>query len=93
MTAIQQQTLDETGVFVDLVLGDDDLVRAEFDALIADCWETPCEPSRRQPCPPAGGWAAWPPGRWPRWHRIPLAATAPTCRPEGRGRDPPGRLA
>ena len=93
MTAIQQQTLDEAGVFVDLVLGDDDLVRAEFDALIADSWESPCEPSRRKPCPSAGGWAAWPPGRWPRWHRIPLAATVLTCRPEARGRDPPGRLA
>ena len=93
MTAIQQQTLDEAEVFVDLVLGDDDWVRAEFDALIADCWESPCEPPRRKPCPPAGGWAALPPGRWPRGPRVPLGAEVHSHRPEGRGRDPPVRLA
>ena len=45
-----QQTLDQAEVFVDLLLGDDDLMRAEFDALIAACWESPCEPARRRPC-------------------------------------------
>ncbi|HZX03766.1 hypothetical protein, partial [Kribbella sp.] len=60
MATNQQQAAAEaevfTEVFVDLVLGDDDLVRAEFDALIADCWESPSEPPRRKTSPPGGGW-------------------------------------
>ena len=83
-----QQTLDQAEVFVDLVLGDDDLVRAEFDALIAACWESPCEPARRRPCPPVGAWADRPPPRWPRRPGIPLGPV-PLRRPEGRARGPP----
>jgi hypothetical protein len=89
MTATQQQVPDQVEVFVDLVLGDDDLVRAEFDALIAACWETPCEPPHRRPSPPAGGWAARPPHRGPRRPGLLLDATGPTRRPHGRERGPP----
>ncbi|MDX6237983.1 MAG: hypothetical protein QOG10_2798 [Kribbellaceae bacterium] len=83
-----QQLLDQAEVFVDLVLGDDDLVRAEFDALIAACWESPCEPPTGRPCPPAGAWAARPPPRWPRRPGSRLGF-APTRRPQRRERGPP----
>ncbi|MGY4771259.1 hypothetical protein ACXC9Q_30495 [Kribbella sp. CWNU-51] len=93
MTAIQQPLLDAAEVFVDLVLGDDEWMRAEFDALIADCWESPSEPPRGKLCPPAGGWAAGPPSRWPRRPGRPVRPTVSTSRPQGRGRGPPGRVA
>ncbi|GAB2642646.1 hypothetical protein [Kribbella swartbergensis] len=89
MTAIEQQTVDAAEVFVDLVLGDDDLVRDEFDALIAACWESPRRPSRRKPCPPDGGWAAWPPRARERGSGPPAGTSVPTRRPDGRGRGPP----
>ncbi|MGW6277049.1 hypothetical protein [Kribbella sp. NPDC055071] len=90
MTAAnQEQTLAEAEVFIDLVLGDDDLVRAEFDALIAACWESPSEPPRRKLSPPGGGKAGRPPRRWPRRHRSPLTDRAPAPRPLGRERGPP----
>jgi len=83
-----QRTLDRTEGFVDLVLGDDDLVRAEFDALIAACWESPREPPVRRPSPPAGAWAARPPLR--RSCRPGSTfGPVPTQRPDGRQRGPP----
>ncbi|MFC9694991.1 hypothetical protein ACFTSF_40970 [Kribbella sp. NPDC056951] len=90
MTATnQQQTLVEAEVFFDLVLGDDDLLRAEFDALIAACWESPSEPPRRDPSPPGGGWARRPPHRWPPWDRSLLTERVPAQRPYSRERGPP----
>jgi len=71
MTATdRQQTIAE--VFADLVLDDDDLMRAEFDALIAACWESPSEPLRCMPSPPGGGWAGRPPRLPPPWQRSTL---------------------
>lgn len=90
-TTNQQQTIAEAEVFVDLVLDDDDLMRAEFDALIAACWESPSEPARRKPSPPGGGWAGRPPRRWPPWHRSPLTDRVPARRPHSRERGPPPR--
>jgi hypothetical protein len=88
MTATRQQTAGEAEVFVDLVLGDDDWVRAEFDALIAACWESPCEPPPDKLCPPAGAWAARPFSRWPRRPGMKLAAVS-RQQPPGRERGPP----
>lgn len=85
-----QQPVGVPEVFVDLVLGDDDLMRAEFDALIAACWESPCEPPRRRPCPPAGAYADRSSARSPRGRGLPLAP-APRRRPESRQRGPPER--
>ena len=83
-----QHALDEAEAFVDLVLADDELVRAEFDALIADCWEEPCEPPTRLPSPSVGAWAERPPHRWPR--RVGLRdSRIPRRRPHGRQRGPP----
>jgi hypothetical protein len=72
-----ERTLDEADVFTDLVLADDELVREEFDALIAACWEAPCEPPTRMPGPAAGPWA-WRPPR--RWSRASAAAAQPPAR-------------
>jgi hypothetical protein len=69
--------------FIDLVCQDEQLLRAEFDALIAASWQTPRRPvppapprrpppfARRFPAPPAGGGPA-PVQRVPddkRWRR------------------------
>jgi hypothetical protein len=90
MTAAnEQQTIADAEVFVDLVLADDDLMRAEFDALMAACWESPSEPPRCKPSPPSGGWAGRPPHRWPPWHRSILIGTVPARRPRSRQRGPP----
>jgi hypothetical protein len=89
MTANQQQTLDEVEVFADLVLGDDDWVRAEFDALIADCWDAPSEPPRRKDSPPAGGWSRQPPDRLPGCPGTPLVTAVVSQRPQSRERGPP----
>jgi hypothetical protein len=86
MTAIHQR-VDE--VFLDLVLDDSDLLRAEFEGLIADCWETPCQPPRRKLCPPVGGWAAPPPAGRPGRPDQPVADTFATRPPEARQRGPP----
>lgn len=83
-----QQTLHQDEVFVELVLGDDGLVRAEFDALIAACWESPCEPPRRRHCPPVGAWAPWPQPRLARAPGVPCNPVPPR-RPDGRQRGPP----
>jgi hypothetical protein len=90
MTMTTQQTLDEAEVFLDLALADDELVRAEFDALIAACWESPCEPPRDKTSPPDRAWAARPPSRWPRRGGSPLGPGL-ARRPLGRGRGPPVR--
>ncbi|WP_132155399.1 hypothetical protein [Kribbella antiqua] len=90
MTMTSQQVLDEAEAFLDLALGDDDLLRAEFDALIAACWESPYEPPLDKPCPPEGGWAPRPPSRWPGRPRLRLGL-APTRSPQRRERGPPRR--
>lgn len=90
MTATsQQQTLADDEVFVDLVLDDDDLMRAEFDALIAACWEAPSEPPRCKPSPPGGGWAGRPTRRWPPWHSSAGSRSIPARPPQGKQRGPP----
>jgi len=40
-----------TDAFVDLICADDELVRAEFDALMRDCW--PADTPGSAPLPPA----------------------------------------
>jgi hypothetical protein len=90
MTATRQSQVEDH--FLDLVLDDDELVRAEFDALIAATWESPCEPPQHKSGPPVGGWAAAPPpARWPRRPGLPIARTVRTRRPQGRQRGPPHR--
>jgi hypothetical protein len=80
----------EADVFVELVYDDAELVRAEFDALIAACWESPCEPPLGKACPPDGGWAGRP--SLPALQRPGLpAAPARRHQPEGRQRGPPPR--
>ena len=74
--------------FVDLICQDDDLVRAEFDALVAASWDTPPGPP-----PPA------PPRRPPAGadHSVtpvvdaarPYAGTSPVRRRDRRQRGPP----
>jgi hypothetical protein len=81
-----EQLIDDA--FVDLALADDELMRAEFDALIAACWESPCEPPLDKSSPPARAWGARPPSRQPRLRGRRLGC-GPTRRPLGRGRGPP----
>ncbi|TDU83916.1 hypothetical protein EV138_6380 [Kribbella voronezhensis] len=88
MTAIHQRTpVDE--VFLDLVLDDSDLLRAEFDALITACWETPCQPPRRKLCPPVGGWAAPRPAARSQRDGFLPTDMSPARPPRGRQRGPP----
>jgi hypothetical protein len=85
---IAQQLVDETTALLDLEL-DDALVRAEFDALIAECWEDPCEPPPDKPCARLGGWPARPSIRSTA-HEAGIATDlAPSPRPHVRGRGPP----
>jgi len=72
--------------FLDLVCQDDELLRAEFDALIAASWHTPpppppapSDPARRPP-----GWPPAPPGE-PR----PLRQTVREAPRLRRQRSPP----
>jgi hypothetical protein len=45
--------VDELDAFLDVVCGDPELVRAEFDDLVAACWDdSPPEPPTRQRRPP-----------------------------------------
>jgi len=46
--------VDELDTFLDVICGDPELVRAEFDDLIAACWHDspPSPPSRRRRPPP-----------------------------------------
>ena len=77
--------------FLDLVCSDADLVRAEFDAIIAAGWpERPVPPTRspvpRPPVPPADG-----PGGW-----VVISVAGPVSEPGapgtgGRERSPPRR--
>jgi hypothetical protein len=75
--------------FADLVYADDDWVRDEFDAIIAESFD---EPPRNNPRPQ--GW--WPPHR-PAHRQSPcggemeLAAGHETCGEGGRQRAPPHR--
>jgi hypothetical protein len=82
MTA--DQVLEDADVFLDVALGDDDFVRAEFDALIAACWESPCEPPLDKPGPSVGGWAAGAP---------PPGGPRPPPPPAPIPRDPPVTIA
>lgn len=80
------RTVDET--FLDLVTRDDDLVRAEFDALIAASWDAPPPPPPAAPAP-----ADRPPG-WPEpSHPGPprLADRRRPGRRVSRQRSPPAR--
>jgi len=88
MAVDTQQLLDEDEAFLDLALADDELMRAEFDALISACWEAPYEPPLDNPCPPAGGWSARPPSRKASRPSVPLGLVTPR-RPAGRARGPP----
>ncbi|NIK58198.1 hypothetical protein [Kribbella shirazensis] len=85
---VTEQPIAEHEAFADLVLSDDDLVRAEFDDLIAACWESPYEPPPGKPSPPTRGREPRPPLSRPRSSRIRLDRW-PLRRPLGRGRGPP----
>jgi len=78
----------ERDAFIDLVYQDEDLVRAEFDALVAAAWDTPppLPPALPQPADPAPGWPVGPPPRPP----APAAGPAPTGWWLCRQRSPPG---
>lgn len=71
-TSLDAGTTSDTGTtgvpvrpgdpFVDLVYGDEELVRAEFEALIAASWDPPppTPPARPQPAGGPPGWhTAW----------------------------------
>jgi hypothetical protein len=83
---VEIQQLDEA--FLDLTLADDELMRAEFDALIAACWESPSEPPVDKPCPPGGGHTAGPRSRRARRGVRALRPVLPQ-RTDGRARGPP----
>ncbi|MFC6160162.1 hypothetical protein [Kribbella jiaozuonensis] len=83
---LDTQQLDEA--FLDLALADDELLRAEFDALIAASWESPSEPPLDKPCPPGGGHSAWPRSRRARQGKRALRPVLPK-RTDGRARGPP----
>ncbi|WP_410791073.1 hypothetical protein [Kribbella sp. C-35] len=85
---VDTQQLDQA--FLDLTLADDELMRAEFDALIAAVWESPCEPPLDKPCPRGGGQTARPPSRRARRGTGALGRVPPR-RPDGRARGPPRR--
>jgi hypothetical protein len=83
-TAHVDQTIDDA--FLDLVSRDDDLVRAEFDGLVAACWQDP-PPSFPAPPRPHGrppAWPAPPPAQPPAPAPVPPPAPA-----RGRQRSPP----
>jgi hypothetical protein len=77
--------------FVDLICQDDELVRAEFDALVAACWDI-APPPARPPAPPRPAWR--PPG-WPVESLRNVAPPPPPSPPLGRRynrqRSPPNR--
>ncbi|HKX66270.1 MAG TPA: hypothetical protein VJN29_03510 [Intrasporangium sp.] len=85
-------TLEEQ--FLELVYSDEDLVQAEFEAIIAAEWPTPPpvrpplrRPASRPPTPPEGP-----------WRRVQLKRAANRARHPGVGgwarqRSPPGRPA
>jgi hypothetical protein len=79
-------SLDEA--FLDLVTADDDLVRAEFDALIAASWDAPPPPPPAVPAP-ADRPPGWPAPRGPEPVRR-AGRLVPARRPT-RQRSPPQR--
>lgn len=78
-------TMREPDAFADLVYADEQWVRAEFDALMRECW--PENPPGRPPHPPAPRprAAAGPHGT----ARVPTGARAPAAAPGGSERAPP----
>jgi hypothetical protein len=91
--AVEAAAVDEAEeTFLALVYTDEELLRAEFDAIIADSWNEPTPPARQRPTRPP----APPPQR--RRHRSGTAGRAPGRQhyPAGEGRSrqrapPPGR--
>ncbi|MER7243189.1 hypothetical protein [Kribbella sp. NPDC000426] len=85
---VDTQQLDEA--FLDLTLADDELLRAEFDALIAASWESPSQPPLDKHCLPSRGRPAR-----PRPLRVRRGNSAPRPvlprRTHGRARGPPRR--
>ena len=75
--------------FTDLVSADDDLVRAEFDALIADTWNTTPPPP---PAPADPGPAGGPPPASPRTPPLTPVPRRGSDHPTDTGgqRSPPG---
>jgi len=76
--------------FVDLICEDDELVRAEFDALVAACWDLTPPPAR----PPAPSRPARQPPGWPVVSASdvspdPPAPSPPLRRRWNRQRSPP----
>jgi hypothetical protein len=82
------KSVDISESFIDLVCQDEELLRAEFDALIAAGWDTPSQP------PPVAPRAERPrpPGRPGPARGAPGLRPARTCPPRpgpGRSRSPP----
>jgi hypothetical protein len=81
--AVQAAGIDEVQeTFLELVYADEELLRAEFDAIIAEEWGQPTPPARRRPTRPP----APPPQRRERHHG---SAGGSTGRP-GRQHHPTG---
>ncbi|GIJ60927.1 hypothetical protein Vau01_084430 [Virgisporangium aurantiacum] len=79
--------------FLDAVLHDDDLLRAEFDAIVAAAWpEPPAPPPPAAPATPGDRPAARPgsPGPWPP-KTLRTRLPAPARRWYCRQRSPPDR--
>lgn len=66
--------------FLELMCADEELLRAEFDAIIAEEWAG----SPPQPDPPAASSGA---GPWPRGQRLPRGCLATARRPHHPGAD------
>jgi len=79
------RTTRAPNAFIDLVCADQDLVRAEFDALIRECWPgdppgpAPHPPARRPRAATAPDQSAW----------VPATAGVPLARRLGSERAPP----
>lgn len=72
--------LDVDEQFLELMCADEELLRAEFDAIIAEEWAG----SPPQPDPPAASSGA---GPWPRGQRLPRGCLATARRPHHPGAD------
>ena len=76
--------------FVELICQDDDLVRAEFDALIAACWDTAPPPATPPALPrPAPRPPGWPVASASDIAPVPPAPPPPLGRRWNRQRSPP----
>ena len=78
--------------FAEVVCGDRDLLRAEFDAIIATSWDQPTPPARWRPTP----WPGPPPLRRTRGSSSAGRSSGRQHHPPGEGRSrqrapPPGR--